>query len=181
MASQHQDSVTPEQPNSATTDHHNDPAPAPVHPVGRIRRVDSISIKTAPVHLDAAQPKETEIPPLDKDKLYAYWNSMIEAMKGELPKLADLLKDKELRMEEEDLFIIIVNNNFEESEIKPHLIRMLTYLRAKSGHPNLNCKTEVVYEEKESKAYVPRDKYDVMQQANPALETFRILFPEVDY
>lgn len=106
---------------------------------------------------------------------------MIEAMKNELPKLAEQLKDKELRMDEEDFFTIIVNNSFIESEIKPHLIRMLTYLRGKSGRPNLNCKTEVVYEEKEAVPYTPRDKYDVMQKSNPALDTFRVLFPEVDY
>jgi hypothetical protein len=29
-------------------------------------------------------------------------------------------------------------------------------------------------------AYTARDKYDVMVQANPMLENFRILFPEVD-
>ena len=74
-----------------------------------------------------------------------------------------------------------MSNSYIESEIKPYLIRMLTFLRSKSGRPNLNCKTEVVYEEKEAKAYTPRDKYDVMQQANPILETFRIIFPEVDY
>ena len=56
---------------------------------------------------------------------------MIEAMKNELPKLAEQLKDKELRMDEEDFFTIIVNNSFIESEIKPHLIRMLTYLTAR--------------------------------------------------
>ncbi len=165
-------------PNAHPSDVSNDPAP---HPVGRLRRAGSINIKTAPVHHEETQSQPTTIPPLDDERLHACWEAMLSAMKGELPKLAELLKDKPLRIDEEDMFSIIVSNSFVESEIKPHLIRMLTYLRAKSGRPNLNCKTEVVYEEKEAKAYAPRDKYDVMQQSNPALETFRILFPEVDY
>jgi len=72
---------------------------------------------------------------------------MLEALKGEFPKLYDHLKDKELRIDEEDHFTILVSNSFVESEIKQYLIRMLTYLRSKSGRPNLNCKIEVVYEE----------------------------------
>lgn len=149
--------------------------------MGHLRRVGSVSIKSAPVNLPPVQEQPQVAPPLDEAKLHECWNAMLEAMKGKLPKLADLLKDRELRLDEEDMFTIIVSNSYIESEIKPYLIRMLTFLRSKSGRPNLNCKTEVVYEEKEAKAYTPRDKYDVMQQANPILETFRIIFPEVDY
>jgi hypothetical protein len=144
--------------------------------------VGSVSIKAVQANTTPpSQPEQNECPPLNQEGLHRCWDAMIEAMKNELPKLAEQLKDKELRMDEEDFFTIIVNNSFIESEIKPHLIRMLTYLRGKSGRPNLNCKTEVVYEEKEAVAYTPRDKYDVMQKSNPALDTFRVLFPEVDY
>jgi hypothetical protein len=144
--------------------------------------VGSVSIKAVQANTTSpTQPEQNECPPLNQEGLRQCWDAMIEAMKNELPKLAEQLKDKELRMDEEDFFTIIVNNSFIESEIKPHLIRMLTYLRGKSGRPNLNCKTEVVYEEKEAVAYTPRDKYDVMQKSNPALDTFRVLFPEVDY
>lgn len=106
---------------------------------------------------------------------------MLNAMKEELPKLSEQLKDKKLNIEQEDFFTIEVNNSYLESEIKPHLIRMLTYMRNRSGRPNLNCRIVVVYEEKEAVVYTPRDKYDVMQKSNPALDTFRVLFPEVDY
>lgn len=106
---------------------------------------------------------------------------MLESLGGEMPKLAEMLKGKELRLENEDFFVIIVNSSYAESEIRPNLIRMLTYLRSKSGRPKLNCKVEVVYEEKEKVVYTPRDKYEAMLQRNPALETFRVLFPEVDY
>lgn len=119
--------------------------------------------------------------PLDEAGLRECWDAMLGAMKGDLPKLAEQLKDNKLRLDGADSFTVIVSNGYIESEIKPHLIRMLTYLRAKTGRPSLNCKVEVVYEEKESKAYTPRDKYEVMLRANPDLETLRILFPELDY
>lgn len=105
---------------------------------------------------------------------------MIEAMREPMPKLADLLADRKVRLEEDDLFAIIVSNSYVEAEIKPNLIRMLTYLRTKTGRPDLNCRVEVVYEEKESVAYTARDKYDVMASVNPMLNTFRVLFPDVD-
>ena len=57
---------------------------------------------------------------------------------------------------------------------------MLTYLRRLSHRPQLNCHVEVVYEEHEAVAYSARDKYDVMVQANPMLDNFRVLFSEVD-
>lgn len=127
------------------------------------------------------QAQPAEVLPLDEAGLHGCWDAMLEELKDELPKLVEQLKDKVLRLDGEDLFTVIVNNSYIESEIKPHLIRMLTYLRGKTGRPNLNCKIEVVYEQKETKAYTPHDKYEVMLQSNPDLETFRIYFPEIDY
>ena len=102
-------------------------------------------------------------------------------MKQEAPKLAEQLQDRELRMDGEDMFVIVVSNSYLDSEIRRYLVRMLTYLRTKSGRPLLNGRVEVEYEEKEAIVYSPRDKYDVMLQDNPALDSFRVLFSEVDY
>ena len=149
-------------------------------PVGRLHRTMGVSVKTdSTVPLPTAQP-EVVAEPLTLEGLTEHWEAMLEAMRTELPKLADQLKGKELRLEGEDDFVIVVNNSYAEAEIRPHLIRMLTFLRKRSHRPMLNCKVEVVYEEHESVAYTARDKYDVMVQANPMLENFRILFPEVD-
>ncbi len=153
----------------------------PTAPVGRLHRTMGISIKTEPI----APPTTTqevakEAEPLTLESLTVHWQAMLEAMGAEMPKLAEQLKGRELRMEEEDKFVIVVNNSYAEAEIRPHLIRMLTFLRARSGRPKLNCRVEVVYEEHEAVAYTARDKYDVMLRANPALESLRVLFPEVD-
>lgn len=105
---------------------------------------------------------------------------MVEAFAAENQKLADQLKDREITMEGEDMFVITVSNSYLDAEIRHNLIRILTFLREKSGRPGLNCRTQVVYEEKEAVAYSARDKYDVMQAANPAIDSFRVLFPDVD-
>lgn len=113
---------------------------------------------------------------------------MLDALQPKQPKLCELLQGRELRLDENkdsqspaDTFTLVVSNGYVESEIKPHLLEMLTHLRTLTGHPQLNCIITVEYEEKEAVIYTPRDKYDTMSKANPALETFRILFPEVDY
>jgi hypothetical protein len=156
---------------------------APSATTGRLHRVGSVSIKATQASAPVAAPQShgPQNQPLDEKGLQQCWDAMLNAMKEELPKLSEQLKDKKLNIEQEDFFTIEVNNSYLESEIKPHLIRMLTYMRNRSGRPNLNCKIVVVYEEKEAVVYTPRDKYDVMQKSNPALDTFRVLFPEVDY
>lgn len=150
-------------------------------PVGRLHRTSGISIKpTAVASVVSSEPEQVG-EPLTLETLTGHWQAMLEAMRTDLPKLADMLGDKELRIDKEDHFLIVVSNSYFEAEIKPYLIRMLKYLRTRSHRPMLNCRVEVEYVEHESVAYSPRDKYDVMLAANPNLETFRILFPEVDY
>lgn len=149
--------------------------------VGKLHRSMGISVKLTPPAPPAVEQPPAEAPPLTLEQLKTYWGEMLEAMKQEAPKLAEQLHDRELRMEGEDMFVIEVSNSYLDSEIRRYLVRMLTYLRTKSGRPLLNGRVEVVYEEKEAIVYSPRDKYDVMLQDNPALDSFRVLFSEVDY
>ena len=140
-----------------------------------------VSVKTDEIVPEIKATTEEEAPPLTQVQLEECWNDLLEAMKDDLPKLAEQLKGRELRMEGEDMFAVVVNNSYLEAEIRPHLIRMLTYLRKKSRRPMLNCRVEVEYEEHEAVTYAPRDKYDVMVRTNPALKKMLELFPEVDY
>jgi hypothetical protein len=154
---------------------------------GRVHRLSGISIKPTgnvpPGSLDTLPTLEEQksLPPLDLETLMPAWTQTLEQLEKELPKLVLTLKEKELRVDGNDHFLILVNNSYTESEIKPHLVQLLGILRKLLGRPMLNCGIEVVYEEKEAIVYSPRDKYDVMSAANPALNTFRVLFPEVDY
>ena len=148
-----------------------------------LRRTSSISIKTATTVSKEDLPinNETGVKPLTFEQLKQYWAEMLEAMREPLPKVAENLATREIRFVDEDNFKIIVSNSYVESELKPYIIRILTYLRKKSQRPMLNCHIEVEYEEQESVAYIPRDKYDLMVSSNKVLETFKIIFPEVDY
>ncbi len=149
-------------------------------PVGRLRRTMGVNVKTTPT-ASAATAEQPEAPPPTLEQLQGCWGEMVEAMRGELPKLAEQLKGRELRLEGDDMFVVVVSNSYLDAEIRPHLLRMLTYLRKRCGRPKLNCRVEVVYEEKEAVAYAPRDKYDAMALKNPTIEKLRELFPDVDY
>ena len=141
-----------------------------------------ITVKTTPIEVKPLPPTATEpLPPLTITELQQHWQAMVQAMQKDLPQLSEQVKDRELRVDGDDHFIVVVPNNYVETEIKTHLIRMLTYLRNRSGRQDLNCHVVVEYEEHETVAYTPRDKYDVMSEANPNLETLRIILPEVDY
>lgn len=167
----------PQEPNNG------DPSEV-AHSVGRVRRVSGISVKpttVTPADLASLKPHAEHLPPLTVEELKPLWQEMLDRMKEEQPKLVGILKDCELRMDGDDHFVIVVNNSFLESEIKPHLIPMLEILRSLAQRPLLNCSVLVEYEEREAVIYHPRDKYDVMTATNPKLAEFRKLFPEVDY
>ena len=162
--------MPPEPINSVPTDGGDAAVP---RGVGRVRRVSGISVKTSTVtsaDLASLKPHAEHLPPLTLEELKPLWQEMLDRMKEEHPKL-----------DGDEHFVIVVNNSFLESEIKPHLIQMLEILRSLAQRPLLNCSVLVEYEEREAVIYHPRDKYDVMHAANPTLAEFRKLFPEVDY
>lgn len=147
----------------------------------RLTRVDAVSVKIEPTEAAAPQPTlEQTQPPLTQEGLEAVWKEMLEAMHEELPKLYDLLEGKEVQMVGEDDFVVLVSNTYVENEAKAHMVRMLTYLRKRSGRPMLNCSMKVVVQERETRPYSARDKYDAMVLVNPELEVMRILFPNVE-
>ena len=168
------------------------PQPAPasavkaeVAPVGRLRRQGSISIKSSlsPALTNSSDLAETEaapLPPITQQELADAWKVMLEAMRAELPRLTAQLEGRQLRMVGHNQFELVVDNNFLEAEIKPHLVRMLTYLRQRCHRPGLNCKIVVEYQKQQAVAYTAREKYDVMVRQNPQLDKLRDLFPEID-
>ncbi len=105
---------------------------------------------------------------------------MLQALADSEPKLVDMLRDRKIRLAGDDLFVLEVGNAFVRAEVQPHLRQMLEQMRSTSGRNLLNCQIEVVYEERPPVIYSPRDKYDAMSKVNPVLDTFRIIFPEVD-
>ena len=163
------------------------PEPEQSATIGRVRRVGGISIKptdpVAPATVAAmvGAEKQKDLPPLTTEMLEPYWEKALQQLRTARPKLADTLAGREVRIDGEDHFLIVVNNSYTESEIKPHLVGLLSMLRREMNRPQLNCSIEVEWEEKEAVIYTPRDKYDALSAKNPALGMFKVLFPEVDY
>lgn len=163
-------------------------APAPQRqPVGRVHRLGGINIKpseavpTADVAQLVKGEEQQELPPLELEMLKPWWAEALHKLKAEQPKLAESLGSRELKVDGKDHFVILVPNAYNEAEIKPYLVGLLETLRRLSGRRMLNCSIEIVYEEKAAVIYSPRDKYDALSAKNPALNTFKVLFPEVDY
>lgn len=129
---------------------------------------------------DTMAPPEPDLPPITLEELKSCWLKALDQIAPGQPQAAESLRHKELRIESDNHFNIIVNSDYTAAEIKPLLASILAILRTLTKRPILNCSTKVEYIEKESKPYTARDKYEVMSQTNPSLETFRILFPEVD-
>lgn len=155
----------------------------PPAPVGAVHRVGLPSLKSTRPEPGAEVLKRfnAESRPLDQAGLDKAWDEMLPQLPDDMAKVREKVSALRPELKEPDLFTLTVGNSFAEAEMRPGLIPMLNLLRTLTGRPNLNCKIEVVYEEKESVAYSPRDKYDVMSRENPTLDTFKILFPDVDY
>lgn len=134
-----------------------------------------------PDAIEVLKQLKTENRPLDQQGLEQAWAEMLAQQPEELEKVRDRIVDLKPQLTDPDNFTLIVGNNFVATAVRESRMPMLSILRKLTGRPLLNCHIEVVYEEKETVAYAPRDKYDVMVKANPVLDTFRVLFPDVDY
>lgn len=161
--------------------------PQQPQPVGQVRRKRGISLADTmamgAISIADVLPKQEEkpLPPITLETLDEYWKQALQQLAGTEPKLVEVLKERELRVDGDEHFVIVVSNSYSASEIKPHLMQLLTILRNLSHRPKLNCAVVVEAEEREAVIYHPRDKYDAMVNNNPVLNTFRQLFPEVDY
>ncbi len=150
--------------------------------VGKLRRKSSLSISVDLPTAAAAAPAEApQQQTLTLALLEGYWESMLGAMREQYPQLAEHLGVAKLEWVDEDNFVIVVQSSFAESEIRPYLVRILTYLRRKSARGLLNATIKVVHVERKTVAYMPQEKFDLMASTNPVLNTFRVIFPEVDY
>lgn len=149
---------------------------------GTIHRVGLTSLKStrpAPT-AEVLKRFHTKGSPLDQEGLERAWTEMLPKLPEELAKVREKLSDLKPELKDPDNFTLTVGNNFVEAEIRPALLPMLEQLRNLTERPLLNCHIEVVYEEKPALVYAPRDKYDVMLRENPTLDTFKVLFPDVD-
>lgn len=144
---------------------------------GKLHRVRIASVSQTASGQEERQPVE-ESKPVTQEVLESLWEEMLRELPG-IP--AQHLKGLTLRIEEVDMFVVEVESNYAETEIKPHLLDILKYLRGRTNRQLLNCRIEIVAKEHDTVAYMPRDKYDIMLESNPALATMRVYFPEIDF
>ena len=122
-------------------------------------------------------------PPLTDQDLQTLWTEAIEGLRDNEPEAYRLLQGREVRLDSisANLFTIVADTSLLDQELRPYKVKLLEWMRARSGRRDLNCQVVVEVVEREKVICAPHDKYEAMLAANPALETFHVLFPEIDY
>lgn len=128
----------------------------------------------------ALQSAPVEVKELTQELLDSCWSQMLAQIQTTEEKLFSHLSGRDVKLEENSTFVIIVSNSYVEASIKPFIVRILSFLRKKTGHPELNCRIEIVAEERKVVTYFASEKYEAMAARNPDLEHLRILFPDID-
>lgn len=117
---------------------------------------------------------------LSQERLEALWKELADSASDD-EKLRELVSDKEVVLKNNNLFNIKVSNLFFESQFRPYQMRILSFLREKTGNEALQYKIVVEVEQKEARAYMPREKFEELANINPAIYKLRKLFPDIDF
>ena len=136
----------------------------------------SISINVAPVKVERPQ-IQAEVKPLTQEDLERYWQEA-----GEGLELTEVLQNATVRLgEKPGLIEIDAQTTWFADEFRQHRIKVLEFLREKSGLKMLDCKVNPMFVGKDEVIYSPDQKYNVMLENNPRLSALRRLFPQIDY
>lgn len=136
----------------------------------------SISINVAPVKVERPQ-IQAEVKPLTQEDLERYWQEA-----GEGLELTEVLQNATVRLgEKPGLIEIDAQTTWFADEFRQHRIKVLEFLREKSGMKMLDCKVNPMFVGKDEVIYSPDQKYNVMLENNPRLSALRRLFPQIDY
>ena len=154
----------------------------PIRPVGQIRLASSVRTAAA-VRTHDPEPPTTEQPvgpPLTQQSLQEAWQHLLDDLAASNPDLHRLLDGREVRLAKDDFIQIVGDSTHLKEELRPHQVALFQTLRTATRRPALNGEVIVEYVERETVPYAPRDKYEALVAANPVLETFHVLFPEID-
>ncbi len=136
----------------------------------------SININVGPVKVERPQIK-AEVKPLSQEDLERYWQEAGDAL-----ELTEVLKNATVHLgEKAGLIEIDAQTTWFADEFRQHRIKVLEYLREKSGMRMLDCKVNQLFVGKDEVVYSPDQKYNVMLENNPRLSVLRRLFPQIDY
>lgn len=143
----------------------------------------TISLKDALANMPKHQKVALEAPTrLEEEKLHRFWDEMVAKAldKPETHELGELLRDKMVCMEGDDQIVITTINSHFVNQFKEHQVRVLEWLRARTGVRSLTCRIEVRQMEKEKVIYSAPDRYGAMAKVNPVIFQLRKLLPDLD-
>jgi DNA polymerase-3 subunit gamma/tau len=125
---------------------------------------------------DTSREIKEDLPAPDEltDKLLAsYWLEFAEQLKNDQPRLYSTLTSQIPELSADKKIVLKLNNILQEKAIRSIQTELLQFLRAKSGHRNLEMLTDIPLEQTEKKLYTKEEKYQHLQQKNPDLDLFR--------
>lgn len=163
------------------------PAPTPAapsagrSPLGQMTRLSDLQNKKPIIDettssSDTSREIKEDLPAPDEltDKLLAsYWLEFAEQLKNDQPRLYSTLTSQIPELSADKKIVLKLNNILQEKAIRSIQTELLQFLRAKSGHRNLEMLTDIPLEQTEKKLYTKEEKYQHLQQKNPDLDLFR--------
>jgi DNA polymerase-3 subunit gamma/tau len=124
--------------------------------------------------------ESVEVEQLTQEHLEAYWNQLLQEQADD-EKFVALLADKKVELQNNNLFLIKVPNIYFDTLIREFQERINSFFRKATNNEALQYKVAVEVLQRESVAYMPREKFDAMAQRNPAMYSLRKLFPDIDF
>lgn len=156
------------------------PVAAPPRPAGQMTRISDLNLKKQqPAEAPAAAIPSEEIAgpgapgELTAKLLTDCWMEFAEQLKVDQPRLYSTLTIQMPELSADKKIILKLNNPLQEKAIRSIQTELLQFLRAKSGHRDLDMQTDVSEEMAEKKLYTPEEKYQHLQKKNPDLDLFR--------
>ncbi len=156
-------------------------SPAVRSPLGPMTRLSDlqtkkpISTETGP-EADSAMEQGEELTAPDEltgKKLKEYWMEFAETLKVDQPRLYSTLTSQMPELSTDKKIILRLNNILQEKAIRSIQTELVQFLRAKSGHRDLDMQTDIPEEQTEKKLYTKEEKYQHLQKKNPDLDLFR--------
>jgi DNA polymerase III subunit gamma/tau len=150
-------------------------------PAGQMTRLSDLNIRKVPSIETNSDITNTPTPEkiakepdvLTNELINSYWMEFAEQLKDDQPRLYSTLTTQIPQLADENKILLKLNNLLQEKAIRSIQTELMQFIRARSGHKELEMLTDVPEELKEKKLYTQEEKYQHLQRKNPELDLFR--------
>ncbi len=163
------------------------PAQQPVQPtpqrspIAQMTRLSDLNIRKPvqpeseePASLPSEEAGDNKEPDVLTSALFKdYWMEFAEQLKDEQPRLYSTLTIQVPDLSPDKKIILKLNNPLQEKAIRSIQTELLQFLRARSGHRDLDMQTDMADDLTGKKLYTQEEKYQHLQKMNPDLDLFR--------